>query len=145
MISTRLIYGLKTNLRMMLSIGMVIIGAMHFIHPEPFARIVPDWLPYPFAFVYGSGLIEIIAGAGLFFPSVSQISAWTLILLFICVFPANWYQATHNIPVSGLPHDPPLIWLRIPMQALLISWAYWLTRDERRLRENRKNQSPLPD
>jgi uncharacterized membrane protein len=145
MIPTRLIYGIKTNLRIMLSIGMVIIGVMHFVSPEPFVAIVPNGLPHPLAFVYGSGLIEVIAGAGLFFPAVSQISAWTLILLYVCVFPANWYQAVHNISVAGLPHDPPLIWLRIPMQALLIAWAYWLTRDERRTQGGRQNRGyPQP-
>lgn len=131
MFSNQLIYKLKTNLRIILAVGMVIVGVMHFTSPEPFVRIVPDVLPYPLELVYSSGLIEIVAGAGLLFPPVSHIAAWMLVVLYIVVFPANLYQAIHNIPVSGLPHDPPLIWLRLPMQALLVACAWWMTQDER--------------
>lgn len=123
--------GIKLSLRIVLSIAMMIVGAKHFTDPEPSARIVPALLPHPLSFVYGSGLIEGLAGAGLLFPPVSRIAAWMLVILYIGVFPANLYQAIHNIPVCGLPHDPPLIGLRFPMQALLIASAYWLTKDER--------------
>ena len=108
---------------------MIPIGALHFTNPEPFVRIVPDYLPYHLGLVYLSGFVEVLGGVGLLIPQISHVAAWTLAILFIAVFPANLYQAVNNIPVAVLPHDPPLIWLRFPFQAFLVAWAWWFTRD----------------
>lgn len=48
-------------------------------------------------------------------------------VLYIVVVPANLNQAIHNIPVVGLPHDPPLVWLRLPFQVFLVLWAWWMS------------------
>lgn len=121
----------KTVLRILLAIAMVAIGANHFISPEPFLRIVPPVLPYPLGLVYASGFFEMLAGIGLLIPRFSRSAAWMLVILYVTVFPANLYQAIHNIPVAALPHDPPLIWLRLPFQALLVAVAWWFTQDDR--------------
>ena len=119
----------KPFLRVILAIAMVVIGAIHFTNPEPFVKIVPDYLPDHLVLVYLSGFFEVLGGAGLLVPQVSHTAAWVLVILYIAVFPANLYQALNNIPVAALPHDPPLIWLRFPFQALLVAWAWWFTRD----------------
>ena len=119
----------KTGFQILLAIAMIVIGAVHFTDPEPFVKIVPDYLPHHLELVYLSGFFEVLAGGGLLIPYVSRASAWILVILFIAVFPANLYQAVNDIVVPGLPHDPPLIWLRFPFQALLVAWAWWLTRD----------------
>lgn len=108
---------------------MVITGLPHFTATAGFAKIVPAFIPYPFALVYLSGAIEILAGICLLIPQFSRQAAWTLVVLYIVVFPANLNQAIHNIPVVGLPHDPPLVWLRLPFQAFLVTWAWWLSRN----------------
>ena len=110
---------------------MIVIGVKHLINPQPFVQIVPPFIPHPLTLVYISGWNELLAGIGLTIPRLSKITAWILFVLFIAVFPANLYQAGQNIPVSGLPHDPPLIWLRFVMQILLISWAAWFTQLDR--------------
>ncbi len=120
----------KTGLRILLAVAMIVIGAIHFTDPEPFEKIVPDYLPYHLALVYLSGFFEVLAGIGLLIPQVSRFAAWILVVLFIAVFPANLYQAVNNIAVPALPHDPPLIGLRFPFQALLVVWAWWFTRKD---------------
>jgi uncharacterized membrane protein len=119
----------KIFFQIILAIGMVVVGALHFTHSGGFEKIVPDYLPYHLALVYTSGFLEVLAGVGLLIPSVSRFAAWLLVVLYIVVFPANLYQAVNNIEVAVLPHDPPLIWLRLPFQALLVAWAWWFTRD----------------
>lgn len=116
--------------RIILALAMIGIGLTHFISPEPFLRIVPDFFPYQSVLVYGSGFLEMIGGIGLLIPQLSQAAAWLLAILFAIVFPANLYQAINNIPVPGLPHDPPLIELRLPFQIFLIAWAWWLTKND---------------
>lgn len=119
----------KRIFQLVFAIAMVAIGALHFTNPEPFVRIVPDYLPYHLGLVYLSGFVEVLGGVGLLIPQISHVAAWTLAILFIAVFPANLYQAIDNIPVAALPHDPPLIWLRFPFQAFLVALAWWFTRD----------------
>lgn len=118
----------KEILRGVLSVAIIIVGITHFIRPDQYARIVPPELPYPVALVYISGVFEILGGIGLLIPQVSVAAAWGLIALFIAVFPANINQAIHSIPIEGIPHHPLLYWVRLPFQAVLISWAWWYTR-----------------
>ena len=119
----------KVIFQIILAVGMIVVGALHFTSPEGFEKIVPDYLPYHLALVYTSGFLEVLGGVGLLIPRVSHYAAWLLVILYIAVFPANLYQAVNNIPVASLPHDPPLIWLRLPFQTLLVAWAWWFTRN----------------
>jgi uncharacterized membrane protein len=119
---------------------MIVIGAVHFTDPEPFVKIVPDYLPYHLELVYLSGFFEVLAGVGLLIPRVSRAAAWILVVLFITVFPANIYQAVNNIAVPALPHDPPLIWLRLPFQAFLVAWAWWFTSDNSSVQLKQPNE-----
>nr|WP_242044678.1 hypothetical protein [Leptolyngbya sp. FACHB-1624] len=95
---------------------------------EQYARIVPPVFP-AFPSVYVSGFFEILGGIGLLIPWLSVAAAWGLISLFIAVFPANIYLAVHDIQIDGIPHSQFLYWARLPLQAVLLAWAYWYTRD----------------
>lgn len=118
----------KEILRGILAVAIIIVGITHFIRPEQYARIVPPELPAPVSLVYISGVFEILGGIGLLIPFVSVAAAWGLIALFIAVFPANINQAIHSIPIEGIPHHPLFYWFRLPLQAVLIAWAWWYTR-----------------
>jgi len=118
---------LKFVMRTLLAALMLLAGVLHFTRPEPFASIVPAFLPFPFALVYISGAFELLGGIGLMVPWTSRFSAWGLIALFIAVFPANVYMAVYNIPING-EHYPVGSWVRLPMQFVLIAWAYWFTK-----------------
>jgi len=120
---------LKKVFQILLSLFIIIAGTLHFIKPEPFVKIVPDYLPYHLGLVYISGFFEILFGIGLLIPSLSSAAAWGLILLFIAVFPANINMAVNNIPIQGVPDHQILYWLRLPFQAVLIAWAWWFTKN----------------
>ena len=108
---------------------MIYAGMAHFRNPEPFSNIVPDWLPAHRGLVYVSGFFEILGGAGLLVPRTRRAAAWGLVALYIAVFPANVNMALHDLPIKGRHFPPLLLWLRLPLQAVLIAWAYWYTRD----------------
>ena len=117
----------KEILRGVLVVCIIIVGITHFLRPEQYARIVPPPFP-PLASVYISGFFEILGGIGLSIPFFSVAAAWGLIALFIGVFPANIYMTLHNIEIEGIPHSQLLYLARLPLQAVLIAWAYWYTR-----------------
>ena len=104
-------------------------GLMHFITPQFFIDIVPDYLPAPEALVAISGVFEILGAIGLLVPMTRRLAAWGLIALFIAVFPANIHMATHHITPTGMPPLPAWMpWARLPLQAALIWWAYTIAR-----------------
>lgn len=119
----------KTGLRVLLAAGMIYAGTAHFRNPAPFAGIVPNWLPAHRALVLVSGGFEILGGVGLLIPVTRRAAAWGLIALFIAVFPANVNMAVHDMPLNGQRFGW-LLWLRLPLQAVLIAWAYWYTQKE---------------
>ncbi len=104
-------------------------GVNHFVNPAFYLNIMPPYLPWQYGLVILSGVAEVLLGIGLLISPLSRISAWGIIALLIAVFPANIHMATHpdlysNIPVAFL-------WLRLPLQLLLVLWAYWYTRSNR--------------
>ncbi|WP_019503684.1 DoxX family protein [Pleurocapsa sp. PCC 7319] len=120
----------KQIFRGILAVCMIVAGLLHFVFPEPFIKIVPNLLPYPGALVYLSGSLEIIAGISLLIPTVSQIAAWGLVLLFIAVYPANINMAVNHIQIANIPDSNWFQAIRLPFQFVLIAWAWWLTRPD---------------
>jgi len=118
----------KVVLRIVLAVFMITAGISHFLKPEVFVKIVPAYLPEPLALVYVSGFFEILGGIGLLIPSYRSVAAWGLVALYISVFPANLNMAINNISLGADPVPPVLLWLRLPLQGLLIAWAWWFTR-----------------
>lgn len=117
----------KELLRVILSASIILVGSLHFVIPEPFVKIVPFYLPYPLALVYVSGFFEILGGIGLLLPPVSCAAAWGLVALFVAVFPANINMAVNQINLPGIPSSPVFQGIRLPLQAVLLAWAWWYT------------------
>ena len=106
----------------------VLAGVNHFVKPEFYLRIMPDYLPWHLALVYVSGVAEIVLGLAVLIPRLRRLAAWGIIALLLAVFPANVHAAVAEIPlVSG---DPFWNWVRLPFQAVFILWAWWYTRPD---------------
>lgn len=108
-----------------MAIFYLIAGIGHFTKTVFFLKIVPPFLPWKKAIVYISGIIEIILGVALIPEATRSLAAWGIILLLISVFPANIYHFTSK--GAGMKIPVWLLALRLPIQFLLIAWAYWYT------------------
>lgn len=100
-------------------------GVGHFVMPDFYMRIMPPYLPYHRPLVLLSGAFELILGILLLIPRYSRLAAWGLIALLIAIFPANIYLFQHQ---EILRVSPTLHLLRLPMQGVLILWAFAYTR-----------------
>jgi uncharacterized membrane protein len=117
---------LKLVMKWLFAAVFVTAGILHFLWTDVFVRIVPPYLPWHRELVYLSGVAEILLGVLLLIPPCTGYAAWGLIALLIAVFPANVQMA---LAASEFPMiSPMLIWLRLPLQGVLIAWAYWFTR-----------------
>ena len=118
----------RTLSRYIFGLFFVFAGINHFVHPAFYLNIMPPYLPWHLALVYVSGVAETGLGLLLLFRRWEVVAAWGLIALLIAVFPANLHMATHQELYPTLP--PVGLWLRLPIQGVLIAWAYWYTRPE---------------
>ncbi len=99
------------------AIMFIIVGGSHFVKPEKLLTMVPPSWPYREAMNYVSGAAEIMLGIGLLFGGTRVYAAYGLILLLICVFPANIHVAIvkHNLYNIS----------RLFFQPIYILWIYW--------------------
>ena len=111
--------------RWLLAALMLGSGTLHLAWPAAYQKVMPPYLPRHFELVCLSGVIELVLGVLLLVPRWSRRAAWGVIALLVAVFPANVYLYQHQELVPG----PPLLHLlRLPLQAVLILWAYRHTR-----------------
>ena len=97
-------------------------GLMHFLKPRPYVAIVPDALPRKREIVFASGVAEMAGGAGVLVPATRRVAGWWLIATLLAIFPANVNMAVNSERFRKVPE--PLLWVRLPVQALLIRWVW---------------------
>jgi uncharacterized membrane protein len=100
----------------------VVAGANHFRKPEIYYKIIPNSLLYKDFINFMTGFLQILFGASLLFPKYQSVAASSIIILLILIFPSNLYMVFNKKARLGMP-----IWLlivRLPLQFLLIYWAY---------------------
>lgn len=120
---------LKTILQYLLCVVFVLAGLNHFINPALYLKIMPPYLPWRLFLVYLSGFFEMSLGVLLLIPAFTRVAAWGLVALLVAVFPANIHMAVN--PQLYPDISPLALWLRLPLQAVFIAWAYWYTRPAR--------------
>jgi uncharacterized membrane protein len=102
-------------------------GMNHFVNPMVYLPMIPPFLPAPNVLNALSGGAEMILAMMLIRPEVRSIGAWGVILLLISVFPANIYMYTQGGAAYGVPDWVLLV--RLPLQLIMIAWAYWHTKN----------------
>jgi uncharacterized membrane protein len=125
---------LRAAARGLLGLVFIAAGLNHFRNPAFYLAMMPPYLPAPLGLVYLSGVLEVVGGAAVFITRWRAAAGWGLIVLLVAVFPANVEMALHPEQFSGIA--PWMLWARLPLQALLIAWAYWATRPDGGARSN---------
>lgn len=124
----RLMRKLRRGLKYLMAALYVLAGVNHFLNPAFYLKIMPPYLPWHRLLVEVSGVCEIVLGVLLLVPRCTRWAAWGLIALLIAVFPANLHMAVH--PELYPEISAAALWARLPLQAVLIAWAYVYTRSD---------------
>lgn len=116
---------IKLILKYIFSVFFVLAGFNHFFNTAFYVKIMPPYLPWHLPLVYLSGFFEIVLGLLILVPKFTHMGAWGLIALLIAVFPANIHMVVnhHLFPEYSVT----TLWLRLPLQVVLIGWAYRYT------------------
>ena len=98
-------------------------GVNHFRIPKFYSRMIPPYWRYPIFFNYFSGILEILFGVLVLIPTTQSIGAWGVIGLLVLFLTVHVYMLQmHQQLFSAVPVW--VLWLRLPLQFVLIYWAY---------------------
>lgn len=103
-------------------------GLLHFLFPAPYISIVPAFLPAPALLVLLSGVAQILGGVALLFENTRWIAGVGLIMLLLAVWPANLQMLVDARQANVSAAREAVLWLRLPLQLLLILWIGWAAR-----------------
>ncbi len=101
----------------------VLAGTFHFIKPKIYLRIMPRYLPAHRKLIFLSGAFEILLGIGLLFEETKNYAIYGIILMLLVFLLVHFYMLSSKKAGAGFP-----VWaliLRIPLQFLLIYWAWY--------------------
>ncbi|GGX49927.1 DoxX family protein [Saccharospirillum salsuginis] len=96
----------------------------HFVQTEGMVAMLPPWVPERFALVYLTGVLELAIGLALFLPAWQRRAAGVAIVVLVLFFPANLYAAVNATGLGGHQWGPVYLWIRAPLQLMLIGLAY---------------------
>ncbi|MBO6524729.1 MAG: hypothetical protein JJ971_12940 [Balneolaceae bacterium] len=121
----------KVNL-FLLSGFYIIAGINHFINPEFYYPLIPDYLPFNEAINYGSGLVEILLGIGVLTKKTRTLSSYLLVVMLVSFIPAHiYFIQIGSCTDTGLCVPEWISWSRlIIIHPLLIAWALSVGRSE---------------
>ena len=98
-------------------------GLNHFLNPQFYDAIVPNFIPYP-RFVHQlTGILEILIPL-LFLTKYRKEAAIMMIILLIIIYGANLYVWINNLSYGGNYWSNQQHFLRFLIQLFLIGIAY---------------------
>jgi len=107
-------------------------GLAHFAFTELEASIVPPQVPDAVDVVLATGVLELAGAVGLLLPWTRRLAGWGLFVLTLAVTPANIYMLHAHGQFPSVPVW--LLWLRLPLQVLLLWLIVWGSRWRRAVR-----------
>ena len=105
-------------------------GSYHFINPEFYFGLIPDYLSFPEFINYAAGIAEITLAVAIGFITSRPLAIKGLILMLLAFIPSHVYFIEIGACIEGsICVDPWVAWLRLLIvHPLLIFWA-WKVKD----------------
>jgi uncharacterized membrane protein len=113
----------KKIIGIVLALILLLSGVGHFVSPEFYFPMMPDFLPKEIV-NYMVGGVEIILGIGVFIPVFRKRALLGIFLLMLILLPIHILDALKDTPVIG---SKTAAFVRIAFQFVLI-YLPWLAR-----------------
>jgi uncharacterized membrane protein len=111
----------------------------HFIRTEEMSEMVPSSIPYRRELIYITGALELLGAVGVWIPVLVRLTGICLILMLLCLLPANIYSAINRVDFGGHGAGPIYLLVRVPFQLFVICWTYFATEQEWLRRRGKEN------
>jgi uncharacterized membrane protein len=117
----------KTILRYLLALIFIGSGVFHFVMPEMYVKVMPDFIPFPLACVLISGVLELAGGVGLLIPKWRNRASWLIVALLLSFLAVHIPHIINGGRVmDGITLPLAAVWGRLAFQAVFIVWARWV-------------------
>jgi len=113
--------------RVGLTVFFAFAGIGHFIVTQEMSQMMPASIPYRVEVIYLTGVLELLGAIGVWIPALTRLAGLCLIILLVCVLPANIYSALTRFDFGGHGAGPVYLIARVPFQLFVIWWTYWAT------------------
>ena len=120
-------YDLLLSARIAMCTMLFFTAIGHFAFTKGMTLMIPSFVPMKMELVYLTGALEVLLGIGLLIPDLRIYCAWSLVVFFILLLPANINAAIKHIDYQKGTYDgsgTPYLWFRVPLQLLFIAWVY---------------------
>lgn len=114
--------------KLALSVMLIFTALGHFMYTKGMAMMLPSFVPYKTEIIYLTGILEVAAAVGIWFPDLRVVAGILLIVFFILILPTNILAAIKHLNYETGDFDGKglrYLWFRIPFQILLIVWTYY--------------------
>lgn len=114
--------------RNLLAIFFSLAGINHFVMPEFYYPLIPDYLPHRELINLAAGTAEIAAGIGLLIAPLRQWAVWGILALLTVFIPAH----IHFIRIGACAENSLCVplwvaWVRLLLiHPLLMLWAWYV-------------------
>jgi uncharacterized membrane protein len=111
--------------RVGLSLFFAFTALGHFVRTEEMAAMLPRSVPYRVGLIYLTGVLELLGATGVWVPRLRRLTGICLIVMLLCVLPANVYAALNRVAFGGHEAGPAYLLIRLPFQLLVAWWVYF--------------------
>ena len=101
---------------------MCVAGISHFTNFKMYLPFIPRFIPAA-TLIYGSGLVELVLGIGVFIPQYRSNSIFGILILMIVFLPLHIIDIFKEKPAIG---SRKAAFIRLPIQFLLIFIAWYI-------------------
>ena len=112
--------------RISVAVIFLLAALAHFVKSTEMAALIPPVVSLAVrqGLVIATGGIELAFAALLVLPVCPRLTGLAVVAYLVAVTPFNVYGAMEKVPLGG--HDlPGYLWVRLPLQVLLIGWTWW--------------------
>ena len=105
---------------------MLVAGLNHFIQPQFYLPLIPDYIPYPGVINLVSGFLEVVFALFLLHKRLKRFGGFGIIILLLSFIPSHIYFIAIGACIpDGLCTPIWLAWIRLVIiHPLLIFWAW---------------------
>ena len=114
----------RTILAVLFGIFLIIGGINHFVRPEMYDPLIPDYLP-KLAVNYIVGIIETVLGVGVLIQKYRPRFGFGIVILMCLFLPVHVWDVVRDNPAMG-SHTTAM--MRLSLQFVLIYLAWFISK-----------------
>ena len=108
-----------------ITLAFVFFGIGHYAQTDGMVAMLPDFVPLRRPLILATGMLEFAIAAGFLYNPMRRYAGIAAVSVLVLFFPANIFAAFNHIGKGGHQWGPVYLFIRAPLQAILIGWTWY--------------------